>query len=106
MDYDIIIVGGRPAGASLAARLGARGVKGLVVDRATFPSLPSVPSSPIVHAGTMSLLDELGIEESGYASDGARMRGVRIAMAGMFEVDMKVPRLAAGRDYVCGIERT
>jgi 2-polyprenyl-6-methoxyphenol hydroxylase-like FAD-dependent oxidoreductase len=106
MSYDIIIVGGRPAGASLAARLGARGIKVLVVDRATFPSLPSVPSSPIVHSGTMRLLDELGIDESAYADEGARMRGLRMNMAGHFVVDMKVPRMTGGRDYIYGIERT
>ena len=40
--YDVIIVGGRPAGASLAARLGAAGLRVLILDRATFPSLPAV----------------------------------------------------------------
>lgn len=106
MDHDIVIVGGRPTGASLAARLGARGVKVLVVDRATFPSFPSVPSSPIVHGGTMRLLDELGIAESDYADDHARMRGFRLDVAGLFAVEMKVPKLAGGRDYVYGIDRT
>lgn len=105
MDYDIIIVGGRPAGASLAARLGARGVKVLVVDRAAFPSLPSVPSSPIVHPGTMRLLDEIGIEESVYSDEGSRMRGLRVDMAGLFEADMRLPKLAGGRDYVYGVDR-
>lgn len=106
MDYDVIIVGGRPAGASLAARLGARGVKVLVVDRATFPSLPSVPSSPVLFPSGMQLLDELGIDESGYADDHARMRRLRMNMADLFTVDLSVPRMAAGRDYVCGIDRT
>lgn len=32
--YDVVIVGGRPAGASLAARLGERGRRVLVIDRA------------------------------------------------------------------------
>jgi 2-polyprenyl-6-methoxyphenol hydroxylase-like FAD-dependent oxidoreductase len=104
MDYDIIIVGGRPAGASLAARLGARGKKILVVDRATFPSRPAVPSSPILHPGTMRLLDEIGIEESSYASDDARMPGLRFDMAGIFAVDMVLPMIG-GRNYVYGVDR-
>ncbi|HEU4758513.1 MAG TPA: FAD-dependent monooxygenase, partial [Dehalococcoidia bacterium] len=65
--YDVVIVGGRPAGATLAARLGARGHSVLVLDRAAFPSAPAVPSSPTVHPGGMRLLDELGIEERRYA---------------------------------------
>jgi hypothetical protein len=36
--YDVIIVGGRVAGASTAMLLARRGLKVLVVDRATFPS--------------------------------------------------------------------
>ena len=40
-EYEVVIVGGRPAGASLAARLGERGVATLVIDKATFPSEPS-----------------------------------------------------------------
>jgi flavin-dependent dehydrogenase len=48
LDFDVVIVGGRPAGASLAARLGARGVRVLVVDRAELRSQPAVPSCPVV----------------------------------------------------------
>jgi 2-polyprenyl-6-methoxyphenol hydroxylase-like FAD-dependent oxidoreductase len=106
MDYDVIIVGGRPAGASLAARLGARGMRVLVVDRATFPSLPGVPSSPVLHDGTMRLLDELGIPESSYADDHARMRNLRFEMSGYFGVHMKVPAFTSGRDYVYGVDRS
>ena len=36
--YDVIIVGARAAGASTAMLLARRGLKVLVVDRATFPS--------------------------------------------------------------------
>jgi flavin-dependent dehydrogenase len=45
--YEVIIIGGRVAGASLAIRLGKQGRKVLLIDRATFPSWPSVPSSPM-----------------------------------------------------------
>jgi 2-polyprenyl-6-methoxyphenol hydroxylase-like FAD-dependent oxidoreductase len=105
MDYDVIIVGGRPAGASLAARLGKRGLRVLVVDRATFPSNPSVPSSPAVHSGAMALLDEIGIAEADYADDHACMRALHLNMAGAFTAVMPVPQMAAGRNYVRGIDR-
>jgi choline dehydrogenase-like flavoprotein len=42
-DLDVVIVGGRVAGGTLAARLGARGLR-VLVDRA-MPTLPQVPSS-------------------------------------------------------------
>lgn len=105
MDYDIVIVGGRPAGASLAARLGARGIKVLVVDRATFPSLPAVPSSPVLYGSAMALLDELGLDESRYATEDSRMRVLEFNMADQFTVHMRVPPLAGGRDYVYGLDR-
>lgn len=105
-EYDVIIVGGRPTGASLAARLGARGMKVLIVDRTTFPSLPSVPSSPAIHPGAMKLLDELGIDEAAYADDHARMRGFAIDVAGIFTVDIAMPMMAAGRSYTYGVDRT
>jgi 2-polyprenyl-6-methoxyphenol hydroxylase-like FAD-dependent oxidoreductase len=71
--YDVIIIGGRCAGASLALRLAGNDLKILLVDRATFPSLPNVPSSPFIHPSTMRLMDELGIAESEYTFPGARV---------------------------------
>lgn len=104
-DYDVIIVGGRPAGASLAARLGQRGLRVLVVDRAVFPSNPGVPSSPAVHAGAMALLDEIGIRESAYADAHARMYALFLDMAGAFTARFPVPQLSTGRNYVVGVDR-
>ena len=46
-DYDVIIVGGRPAGASLAIRLARQQLKVLVVDRATFPESARCPQQPV-----------------------------------------------------------
>lgn len=104
-DYDVIIVGGRPAGATLAARLGKRGARVLIVDRATFPSHPGVPSSPAIHSGAMALLDELGIDQATYDDTHARMRSLLIDIAGAFTAKFPVPKLANGRDYVVGIDR-
>lgn len=104
-DYDVIIVGGRMAGASLAARLGKRGIRVLVVDRATFPSNPSVPSSPAIHAGAMALLDEIGIDEAAYADEHAKMRALFLDMAGIFQARFHVPQMKSGRSYVRSIDR-
>jgi len=54
--YDVIIVGGRPAGSTLAARLGKQGLHVMMLERAEFPSLPAA-SSPIIFAPAMQLLD-------------------------------------------------
>ena len=104
-DYDVIIVGGRIAGASLAARLGQRGLRVLVVDRATFPSYPGVPSSPTVHSGAMALLDEIGVAESAYADEHARMSELWLDMAGAFQTRFRVPPVKTGRQYVRSIDR-
>jgi len=102
--YDVVIVGGRPAGSSLAARLGARGHKVLVVDRATFPCVPAVPSSPTVHPGAMKLLDELGIEERQYADPHAKIVIFGFQFAEYFRVLMTMPKVF-GRDYFYGVDR-
>lgn len=41
--YDVIIIGGRVAGTSLAMRLNKQNIKVLLIERATLPSWPSVP---------------------------------------------------------------
>ncbi|MEL6149749.1 MAG: FAD-dependent monooxygenase, partial [Chloroflexota bacterium] len=45
-DYDVIIVGGRVAGSTLAAYLGKAGIRVLLLERATFPE-PHPASSPM-----------------------------------------------------------
>lgn len=76
----------------------------LIVDRATFPSLPAVPSSPTVHSGSMKLLDEIGVPEESYAHRDARMRAFHLEMAGLYTIEIKVPRMS-GRDFTCGVDR-
>jgi 2-polyprenyl-6-methoxyphenol hydroxylase-like FAD-dependent oxidoreductase len=103
-EYDVIIVGGRPAGASLAIRLGAAGVRTLVVDRASQPSLPTVPSSPALHSGTMKLLDELGLEEEAYAHPTARVEAAVLLFDGYFRAVLPAPE-CHGRRHSMGVER-
>ncbi len=88
--YDVIIIGGRCAGASLALRLAGHNLKILLVDRATFPSLPSVPSAPFIHPGMMRLLDELGIPESEYPHVGGKIERFVVAnFENFFLAEMK-----------------
>jgi len=102
--YDVIIVGGRPAGASLASRLGARGLRVLVLDRATFPSPPAVPSCPVLYPPGMQMLEEIGIRESSYAHATSFVDTAVVEFDGRFQARMGVPE-AFGRRYVRGIDR-
>lgn len=103
-DYDVVIVGGRPAGATLAMRLGMRGHRVLVVDRASFPSHPSVPSSPALYSSTMAILDELGIPESSYAAAVVKLPYFSFQFDSYFDTLIVVPPMW-GRDYVYGLDR-
>lgn len=104
LDFDVVIVGGRPAGASLAARLGARCVRVLVIDKAELHSQPAVPSCPIVYPPAMRLLDEIGLSEDTYATVSSRFRRLTVQFHTYFEAGFDVP-LLFGRDYIYGIDR-
>ncbi len=101
-DYDVIVVGGRPAGSTLAARLGQAGLRVLLLERAPMPSLPSA-SSPIIYASTMRLLDEIGADEAAYARNTPKIRRMLNATPGM-QTEMRIPMLD-GRDYAYAIDR-
>ncbi len=102
--YDVIIVGGRPAGASLAARLGRAGLRVLLLDRAGFPSAPAV-SYPAIFAGTMRLLEEIGVAEEDYAHDTPRLRWWVHEFRHYFRTFSRVPCLD-GHDYAYAIDRS
>jgi flavin-dependent dehydrogenase len=102
-DYDVIIAGGRPAGATLAARLGMQGARVLLLERAALPSPPSA-SSPIIYASTMALLDEIGAREDEYARATPPLRRMVNLIAGAPPIELRIP-MAYGRDYAYGIDR-
>ncbi|MBZ0285543.1 MAG: NAD(P)/FAD-dependent oxidoreductase [Anaerolineae bacterium] len=102
MDYDVIIVGGRPAGSTLAARLGAQHLKVLLLERAAMPSLPAA-SSPIIYSPALKLLDEIGAPEDEYAHHTPPIRRV-IGHAAGFSAVIPIPE-AHGRDYAYAIDR-
>ncbi|MFL5351952.1 NAD(P)/FAD-dependent oxidoreductase [Archangium sp.] len=101
--YDAIIVGGRPAGASLALRLGRLGWRVLIIERANFPSAPPV-SVPFLMNSAMSLLDELEIPESEYAHDAPRLRNFFIEYKDYFRAHCAISDVG-GRDYIYTVDR-
>lgn len=100
--YDVIIVGGRLAGSTLAARLGQQGLRVLLLERAKMPSLPGA-SSPIIYASTMELLDEIGADESVYARNTPKIHRL-INITPEMRADIAIP-MAHGRDYAYAIDR-
>ncbi|MDX1994529.1 MAG: NAD(P)/FAD-dependent oxidoreductase [bacterium] len=102
LDYDVIIIGGRPAGSTLAARLGKQGLRVLLLERATFPGLPAV-SSPIIYASTMKLLDEIGADEAEYARNTPKIRRMNI-FSSIINSHVIIPN-DGKRDYAYAIDR-
>lgn len=102
--YDVIIVGGRPSGASLAARLGQRGRRVLVLERADLATAPAVPSCPTLHMGTLALLDELGVPEAAYAPDAVLFRRFVVEFGDWFAAVMPFPTMH-GRSHGLSIDR-
>jgi flavin-dependent dehydrogenase len=101
-EYDVIVVGGRVAGAHMAARLGMEGMRVLLVERGELPSLPAV-SSPIIYASAMKLLDEIGAREAEYARGTPRLYHMGTVNS-TFSAKLRIP-MYEGRDYAYAIDR-
>lgn len=105
-DYQVIIIGARPAGASLAIRLGQQNIKTLLVDKATFPSLPSVPSSPIIYSHHITMLEELGFSESDVFYPDGRVDSFIVKFVNYFDVVMPLSIADVRHPYAYGADRT
>lgn len=103
MAYDVIIVGGRPAGTTLALRLANAGLQVLLLERGTHPSKHPA-SSPVIYAPSMALLDELHLNEADYAANTPKIRLWVIEADGHFKVEQPLPNVQ-GRDYSYAIDR-
>ncbi len=101
--YDVIIVGGRPAGSTLAARLGRQGLRVLMVERDTLPSLPAV-SSPIIFSATMAMLDEIGADEAQYARGTPKIRRMVQVLSAENQFGIALPE-SHRRDYAYAVDR-
>lgn len=102
-EFDVIIVGGRPAGASLAARLGRAGMRVLIVDRITFPTVHPV-STPFVLPHTMSLLDEIDVDEAEYARNTPKIDRIVLEFKDYFR-SFFTHQTINGRDYMYTVDR-
>ncbi len=103
--YDVIIVGGRPAGASLAIWLGRAGLRVLIVDQARFPS-PHPVSAPFLLPHALAILDELGLQESVYAKGTPKITSFVLEIGDYFRSILPFESDLAGRDYFYTIDRS
>ena len=100
MDYDVIIVGARVAGSSLAILLGRRGLRVLLVDRDQFPS--DTLSTHLLQPPAVEMLDQLGALAEVEASGLRRLGRLRTYLGdSVFEGAIRAPgayALCARRD--------
>ena len=87
-EYDVIVVGARCAGATLATFLARAGADVLLLDKDALPS-DQVLSTHNVHPAGMCALDELGVGPAVRALAPA-CRNVRLNLEGSF-VDFELP---------------
>lgn len=101
-DYDVIIVGGRVSGSTLAAYLGQAGVRVLMLERSQFPE-EHPASSPMIQPSTLAMLDEIGADERAYAHNTPKIRTM-YAVDGDIKLRLELPEIN-GRDYGYAIDR-
>jgi flavin-dependent dehydrogenase len=104
-DFQVIIIGGRPAGASLAIRLGKRNIKTLLLDKMTFPSLPGVPSSPIMYSQHIAMLEELGFSEHEVFHPDGRIDTFAVSFVGHFNAAIPMSIAGVKHPYAYGADR-
>lgn len=75
-DPEVLVVGGGPAGSTVAGILAGGGRDVLVVDRADFPR--PKPCGECLNPGAVAALDRLGLLETVLALDPARLQGWRV----------------------------
>ena len=102
-DFDVIIVGGRPAGSSLATHLGRANMRVLIVDRITFPEDHPV-STAFILPHTMALLDELDAEEAKYARSTPKAERIVLEFKDYFR-SFFTHQTINGRNYMYTVDR-
>ncbi|HEX4865025.1 MAG TPA: NAD(P)/FAD-dependent oxidoreductase [Acidimicrobiales bacterium] len=76
--FDVVIVGGRCAGATLARQLATRGLSVCVLDRARFPS--EVPSTHVIQPNGVAALERMGLLERIVAAGAPTLEQARIVL--------------------------
>ncbi len=83
MDYDVIVVGAGPSGSSCAAFLGRRGIKTLLVDKASFPRDKACGDG--ITGKSLQVLKELGISNKLELCQYMVIKSVSVSCSGVDE---------------------
>jgi len=87
--YDVIIIGAGPAGCASALFLHQKGLRVLVLDRASFPR--DKVCGEFISPAADDILAELGVLDTIQQSDPVRLRGVAISSYGKPELRIEYP---------------
>lgn len=102
MTWDVVVVGGGPAGATTAAVLAQRGARVALVDKARFPRVK--PCAEYVNPEAVRVLERLGVQERVLGAGAAVFRGMRVsspagyAVAIDYHADVGRPALGLSRE--------
>ncbi len=89
MDYDVIVVGGGPAGSSCATFLGRKGIKTLLVDKALFPRDKTCGDG--ITGKSMKILKDLGITEENFTGQHEILQGIMISASPRTQIKIRDP---------------
>ncbi|MDP9494611.1 MAG: FAD-dependent monooxygenase [Actinomycetota bacterium] len=73
-NFDVVVVGGRVAGSTLASLLGAQGLKVLLLDRASFPS--DTLSTHVIYGDSFGIWERIGAWGAIQSLGSAKLRGI------------------------------
>ncbi len=102
----VLVIGGRCAGASLAAHLARAGVSVLVADRARFPS--DTLSTHVFQGGAIACLDRLGVLDAVLATGAPPVRRGRILFINggdRLEAEVPIPEPGPGLPSMLCVRR-
>jgi len=93
--YDVLIVGAGPAGSTCAMFLAKKGVKVLLLDRASFPRDKTCGDA--ISGKSARVLKELGLDKDLEKRDHAKIYGVLLSSPNGSMVEIPIPKQADGK---------
>ncbi len=96
-DYDAIFVGGGPGGSVAARKLGEKGARVLLLDKASFPRDKVCGDG--ISGKSIRVLRELGLNEKVELQPHLKIRGVKISGPDGVEIDVPIPLREGKENY-------